>query len=311
MPLDPKAKIMLNKMKGSGMPPIDQIPIEDLRKYTEVTSQVNSIDPKPVESVHDQTIPGPGDDLLVRIYYPLEKTAPFPLLLYFHGGGFVMGSLDSHDSVCRELCAGSGFAVMSVGYRLAPENKFPCAVEDCLAAARWAAAHAEDIKGNAGPIVVGGDSAGANLATVTAMRVRDEGGPHLAGQLLFYPTTVSGRYNFPSHLENGAQGYFITLNDIQWFQKTYLRNSADTENPWVSPLLAPDLSRLPPALIMTAEYDPLRDEGERYADRLEQAGVPTRLICYEGMIHGFIHMGMFEQTGQAMHMACAWLTNLQ
>jgi acetyl esterase len=207
-------------------------------------------------------------------------------LVYFHGGGWVIGSIETHDALCRELTMEAGVVVVSVEYRLAPEHKFPAAADDAYAAVRWVAQHAAELGIDPARIGVGGDSAGGNLAAVVALQARDLGGPPLALQLLIYPITCDD-LGTPSYVEN-AEGYMLTRADMAWFWSQYLSDPAQGDDPRVSPLRAGDLSGLPPAFILTAEYDPLRDEAEAYAARLEQAGVPVRMRRYDGMIHGFL-----------------------
>jgi acetyl esterase len=211
------------------------------------------------------------------------------VLVYFHGGGWVVGTLDTHDTCCRALAVGAGCAVVSVDYRLAPEHKFPAAAEDAYAATCWVAEKGESLGVDPARIAVGGDSAGGNLATVVCLMARDRRGPELCHQLLVYPVT---NYSFdtPSYREN-ADGYYLTHEKMVYFWNQYLPDEASGRNPYASPLQAPDLGDLPPALIITAGYDPLRDEGEAYANRLRSAGVTVRLSCYESMIHGFLIMG--------------------
>ena len=232
---------------------------------------------------------------------------PLPLLVFFHGGGFVVCDLGTHDALCRNLCAGAGCVVASVDYRLAPEHRFPAAPDDCLAATRWAAEHAAELGADPARVAVGGDSAGGNLAAVVALRARDGGGPRLAGQLLLYPTTDAAAAGMPSLVEN-AEGYGLTVRDMAWFKDRYFDGPSDAGNPHASPLRAADLRRLPPALVQTAEYDPLRDEGEAYAARLREAGVPTAVSRRAGMFHGYLFFpGLVAAADAALDEACAWL----
>jgi acetyl esterase len=219
------------------------------------------------------------------------------LLVYFHGGGWVLGGIETHDGVCRELANAAGCVVVSVDYRLAPEHKFPAAVEDCYAATQWAAAHAGDLGADARRLAVGGDSAGGNLAAVVSQMAPDRGGPPIVFELLVYPVTTAA-FDTPSYRDN-AEGYLLTAGDMRWFWNHYLNGPADADNPYASPLRATRLAGLPPALVITAEFDPLRDEGEQYAQRLEEAGVPTRLIRYDGMIHGFFGMSHMMDKAKA------------
>jgi acetyl esterase len=228
-------------------------------------------------------------------------------MLYFHGGGWVAGNLDSHDPVARNLCAGAGAVVVAVDYRLAPEHRFPAATDDCMCALDWLAHHAGELEGNAARIAVAGDSAGGNLAAVTVLRARDEGGPRLAGQLLIYPVTAHYTRDTRSYSENG-RGYLLTREAIEFFWASYLDDPANARNPHTAPLEITDLSGLPPAMVITAEFDPLRDEGEEYGERLQQAGVPTTIRRYDGMIHGFFALtGILDKTDLALDEACSWL----
>jgi acetyl esterase len=243
---------------------------------------------------------------MVRVYAP-RGTGPHPLLIYFHGGGFVAGSLDSHDSIARNLCAGAARMVISVDYPLAPEHKYPAATDDCMMAVIWAARHASELNVDISRIVVGGDSAGGNLAAVTALRVRDEGGPHLAGQLLIYPVIAHPSLGTRSYTENG-EGYLLTRGVMEFFWGHYLRDETQRLDPFASPLHATDLSGLPRALIFTAEFDPLRDEAECYGKRLLASGVPALVSRCDGMIHGFFGLaGIVDKTDATLAEACGWL----
>jgi acetyl esterase len=227
--------------------------------------------------------------------------------VFFHGSGFVLCSLNTHDGMCRNLCAGADCLVVSVDYRLAPEHKFPAAVDDCVFATRWVADHATDLNGDAARLGIAGDSAGGNIAAATALRLRDEGGPPLCGQLLLYPVTDYHTPGTPSY-EANAEGYGLTRDTMKWFWNHYLTDPSGASNPYAAPLRARDLSGLPPALVITAEYDPLRDEGERYAERLREAGVRAAWLRYDGMNHGFLFwVGLVDKAGDAMAEACAWL----
>jgi acetyl esterase len=224
------------------------------------------------------------------------------VLVYFHGGGWVIGDLDTHDVLCRQLANGSGCAVVAVHYRLAPEHRFPAAVDDAIAATRWISKHAAELGLDVTRLAVGGDSAGGNLAAVVAIAARDGAGPPIAYQLLIYPAT-DGRRGMPSHTANG-QGYLLTRDTINYFHDHYIED-ARLDLDWrVSPLLASDLSRLPPALLLTAGYDPLRDEGLAYAEALTRAGY----VCFERQIHGFITMGrVLDEANTAVALCAAEL----
>jgi acetyl esterase len=240
-----------------------------------------------------------------RIYTPYG-TGPFPVLVYFHGGGWVIGNLEAYDATCRALTKAAGCIVIAMEYRLAPEHTFPAAPEDCYAATCWVAANAAAIGGDPRRIAIGGDSAGGNLTAVVAQMARDRGGPALVYQLLVYPVT-NYDYDTASYREN-ADGYLLTRDAMVWFWNHYLRSAADGDHPLASPLRASDLRGLPPAMVLTAEFDPLRDEGEAYARRLQEAGVPVTLKRYTGMIHGFFSLGtVLDQGKQAMADAAAAL----
>jgi acetyl esterase len=249
-----------------------------------------------VGRVEDRTIPGPAGPIRIRLTAP-EGPGPFPAVVYLHGGGWVVGSLHSHDQLCRAITRASGVAVVSVDYRLAPEDPFPAAVDDAEAATRWVADHGEEFGVDPLRLAVGGDSAGGNLATVVARRARDRGFPRLVFQVLLYPVTDSNR-DTPSYLKN-ADGYMLTRELMAWYWDQYVPDAARRLDPDASPLCADDLSRLPPALVVTAEFDPLRDEAEHYARRLAEAGVAVQLSRYPGMIHGFIRRYTVLDQGRA------------
>ncbi len=286
--LHPEVRELLEKMDEQNAPPLETLdPVEARGDRMDGMKKMGG-DPVALGRVDDLLIPGPGGDVPLRLYAS-ERGGLRPALIYIHGGGFVFGNLDTHDTVCRAIAKESGAVVIAVDYRLAPEHKFPAAVEDSYAAAVWVAANAERLGIDAQRIAVGGDSAGGNLATVIAMRCRDAGGPALAAQVLIYPVTDSSTYETGSHREC-REGYFLTRASMDWFSGHYLASADQKRHPEVSPLLASNLSGLPPALVITAEFDPLRDEGEAYALRLRQAGVPVTVTRYPGMIHGFVSM---------------------
>jgi acetyl esterase len=307
MPLDPKVRELLNLRADT--PPVGTVPVQTMRQETPAQMAElyrMGLVSMPVAAVEDRVIPGPGGDLPVRVYTP-EGSGPFAIVVFFHGGGWVLGNLDTHDPFCRALCSGAGCLVVSVGYRLAPENRFPAAVDDALAATRWVAEHAAEFGGDPRRIALAGDSAGGNLSAVTALRARDEGEPTLRGQLLIYPTLGYHTPPTPSYIEN-AEGYGLTRQAVVWFFEQYLADKSQAANPHAAPLLAPDLSGLPPTLVITAEYDVLRDEGAWYVERLRAAGVPARLSRYDGVSHRFAELiGILDQAGRAREEMCAWL----
>ncbi len=291
MPLAPEAKAVLEWIAAAGRPPYHELsPAEARRQYREARAPLQPAPPE-VASAEDRRAPGPGGPIPVRCYRPLGSRPgePLPALVYFHGGGWTIGDLDTHDGVCRALANAVPCGVVAVDYRLGPEHRFPAAVEDALAATRWVAAEAETLGLDPSRLAVAGDSAGGNLAAVVALLARDGGGPALAFQLLVYPATAM-KADFPS-LAELREGHLLTGALIDWFRDSYLRGPEDCRDWRAAPLLAPDLAGLPPALVLTGEYDPLRDEGKAYADRLRAAGVDAAYRCFPGMIHGFLTMG--------------------
>jgi acetyl esterase len=302
MPVDPQIQALLDLR--ANLPPMHTLPVADARLQM-AARDIPGLRKPEVGSVANRDMQGPGGSLALRIYTP-KGDGPFPLTVFFHGSGFVLCSLDTHDGMCRNLCAGANCVVVSVDYRLAPEHRFPAATEDCLAATRWAAANAAALNGDGGKIVVAGDSAGGNLAAVTALRVRDEGGPKLIGQMLIYPVTDYYVPGTPSMTEN-AEGYGLTRDGMIWFWNHYVRTPADGVHPHASPLRASTLAGLPPALVYTAQYDPLRDEGEYYAEALRRAGVPVEMKRWDGVNHGFFFFpGIVDKSTQATDEACSW-----
>ncbi len=286
MPLDPQVQALLDVFKSLGRPPLNELSPPDARAAAKALGSLFG-PPPPVAKVENMAVAGPGGALPVRIYTPAGN-GPFPVLVFFHGGGWVIGDLETPDGTCRALANGAGCVVVSVDYRLAPENKFPAAPQDTYAATQWVAANAASIHVDPARIAVGGDSAGGNLAAVTAQMARDRGGPRLVFQLLVYPV-IDGACDTASYRDN-AEGYLLTKDMMRWFWNHYVRDAEDLFNPIASPLRARSLKGLPPALVQTAEFDPLRDEGEAYAAQLKQVGVPVRLTRYNGMIHGFFGM---------------------
>ena len=280
MPLDVQSQAILDEMTAVNVPPYHTLSPETLRSI-----QRRALDPGvEVAKVEDRHIPGPGGDIPVRVYTP-PGVGPFPALVWFHGGGWVLGNLDISDGTCRRLAMGAQCVVVSVDYRLAPENKFPAAADDCYAATAWVAQNGATINVDGARLAVSGSSAGGNLTASVSLMARDRGGPPLALQIMVVPA-LDYNCNTRSCLEK-AEGYSVTRNDVIYFWNHYLRDEADAKNPYAAPMQAEDLSGLPPTLIMTAEYDPLCDDGAGYAERLKQAGVPTTYTCYQGTIHIF------------------------
>jgi len=290
MPLDPQILALLDAAKKAGLPELWQLSPREAR--TEYRRRVDRLKLNAdIYRTEDRSVDGPGGKIPLRIYTPreLKPAEKLPVLVWYHGGGYVIGDLDTHDSACRVLANDADCIVVAVDYRLAPEHKFPAAVDDCEAALKWVAQHAGEIHADDKRIAVGGDSAGANLATVVSILAREARYTNICFQLLIYPVTApepesKSHYAF-------AEGYLLTRKTITWFFTHYVRTSRDTRDFRYAPLEADDLSSLPPALIIVAGFDPLRDEGVEYAEALIHAGNRVRLSNYEGMIHGFYLMG--------------------
>ena len=294
MPLHPKLAVYLKQMAANAPLPYDQLPPEEVRRLSTASILAREAPPEAIARAEDRSIPGPAGELPVRVYTP-DGLAPFPALLWLHGGGWVAGNLDTHDAGCRQIANEAGCVVVSVDYRLAPEHKFPAAAEDCYAATLWVAANAASISADPARLAVGGDSAGGNLAAAVCLMARDRGGAPVVFQLLVYPITDYS-YDTESYRAN-AQGYLLTKERMEFYWDAYLGSPAEGCHPYASPLRAPDLRGLPPALVITAEFDPLRDEGEAYAARLTEAGVAARVSRWDGMIHAFFSMGaVIEET---------------
>lgn len=293
MALDPQAKAVLDQLAALALPPYHTLSPTEARQQAEAARV--TAPGEAVAHLEDRTVPGPGGSIPLRVYTP-AGTGPFPALVFFHGGGWVLGSIEGSDATCRSLANAAGCVVVSVEYRLAPEHKFPAAADDCYAATRWVAENAAAINVDPSRIAVGGVSAGGNLAAVVSLMARDRGGPSLVHQLLVVPVT-DRNFETPSYREN-AEGYGLTRDSMTWFWNHYLGDEHDARHPYAAPLQAADLRGLPPATVITAEYDPLRDEGAAYAQRLREAGVPVRSICYDGMIHTFFSMASLLVKGR-------------
>lgn len=290
MPLNPQARAYIEARSASGAPPLMQLSPDEARAASAAASG-----PKvEVHRVEDRLVPGPagsGHEVPVRIYWPSADRG-LPVLAWFHGGGWVRGSVEGSDPTCRLLANEAGAIVMSVEYRLAPEHRFPSAAEDCYAATAWLSEHADELGGDAARLAISGGSAGGNMAAVVALMAHDRGTPAIAYQLLVYPITDHD-FERPSYRDN-AEGYNLTRENMMWFWDQYAgpegsNGSADRDDPHLSPLQAAGLAGLPPAHVITAEYDPLRDEGEAYAERMRDAGVAVTSQRYDGQIHGFFN----------------------
>jgi len=286
MPLDPQVEKILQEAAALELPAYHDLSPAEARKQMLVLAP--PVDPLlSVKRVEDRIIPGPDGGIAIRLYYPLGDP-PFAVLVFFHGGGWVIGDLDTHHGVCHALAKTSGCLVVAVDYRLAPEHRYPAAVEDAYAAVTWVAENSAGIQADPNRLAVGGDSAGGHLAAVVALMARDLKGPRIDLQILIYPIT-DYNFNTPSYIEN-KEGYMLTRDLMKWFWNHFIEDQSQANDPYVAPLRAENLSDLPPALIITAEYDPLRDEGEAYVKRLQKAGVKVTLSRYPGMIHAFIRM---------------------
>ncbi|WP_435743306.1 alpha/beta hydrolase [Nocardioides sp. SYSU DS0663] len=294
--LDPQLAVLLQFLADAGSPPMHEGTPEQARQGFR-TLTVDLRDPASlpeVASAEDVSVPGGDGPRPARVYRPRVDAGPLPTVAFFHGGGFVIGDLDTHDLTCRTIATLCDAVVVSVDYRLAPEHPFPAGVEDVLAAARWVSDHLADLGGD-DRMAVAGDSAGGNLSAVVAQAFRDEGRA-LAGQLLIYPVTDMGG-SFPSHTEN-AEGYFLDQATMEWFGAQYVGAAGDVTDPRLSPLRG-RLDGLAPAVVVTAEFDPLRDDGNAYARALAEAGVPVEHRTFPGLIHGFVDMGRHSGAAQA------------
>jgi acetyl esterase len=305
MSLHPQVAALLERAAKSPLPPYWQVPAAVARRLYRDTRGPLTPDPPAIESSYLLLVPGKAGPIPVRAYRPkgAAKDEMLPALVYYHGGGWVIGDLDTHDVVCRTLANSARCAVFSVEYRKAPESPFPAPVEDSFSALEFVSRNSNSLKINSTQIAVGGDSAGGNLATVVALMARDAGGPALAFQLLIYPG-CDQRMGHPSIDRNG-EGYLLTKKTMEYFRAHYLPNKADWEDWRASPLLAKSLKGLPPAYVMTCGYDPLLDEGRAYAERMKKEGVQVEYREYADMVHGFITMGRVLETTNAALNDCA------
>jgi acetyl esterase len=309
MPLDPQMQAIRDQRARAGAPPLYTLSLGDARAADLSSIRASGGEPEPVHQLVNLTIDGPGGDLPLRLYRPARER-PLPTLLYFFGGGWVLGTIDTADGISRALANSSGALVAVVGYRLAPEHPFPAAIDDCYAALRWVARHADEIGADPARLAVGGDSAGGNLAAGVALLARADG-PALIGQLLVYPNTDQ-LADDPS-MRAADDPYLFNRHSVAWYRQYYLADPGDAASPLASPLRAESLAGLPPALVITAEYDPLRDQGEAYARRLAGDGVEVELSRYPGMAHGFFTMaGTVDASRAAIAQAAsrlrAWAT---
>jgi acetyl esterase len=288
MPLDHDAQTLLDMVRAANRPAFETVGAAEARLLYMAGRRVLAPEPMPVAELRNMAMPGPVGPTPLRLYRASESGV-LPVLVFFHGGGWVVGNIETHDTVCRHLASRAECAVVSVDYRLASEHKFPAAAEDCLAATAWVADNAASLGVDAGRLAVGGDSAGGNLAAVVSLLARDAVTPRISYQLLIYPATDAAMRH--ASVARFAEGYVLTRSTMRWFYQQYLRNPDDAADWRVSPLTAGDLAGLPPALVLTAGYDPLCDEGDAYAARLAAAGVPVVHRRFPGQIHGFTTNG--------------------
>jgi len=288
MPLDHDAEILLRMIQEANRPTFESVGAVAARDLYMAGRKALSPDPMPIAETRDVAIPGPAGPIPARLYRS-ATAGPLPVLVFFHGGGWVVGNIDSHEAMCRHLANRAECAVLSVDYRMGPEHKFPAAVEDCFAATAWTADNGASLGVDPRRLAVGGDSAGGNLAAVISLLARDKGAPRISCQVLIYPATDAAMRH--DSVARYAEGYVLTRATMRWFYEQYLRTPDDAADWRVSPLLAPDLSRLPPAYVLTAGYDPLCDEGDAYAARLAAAGVPVTHRRFPGQVHGFVTNG--------------------
>ncbi|MFM9427975.1 acetyl esterase [Variovorax sp. GrIS 2.14] len=306
--LHPQARALMDLMAERGVPPTHTLSPAEARAFYRERRTFTQPEPPQVAAVRELTATTPQGDIPLRLYRPLgsDATTVLPVLVYYHGGGWVIGDLDTHDTLCRELANAAGCAVVAVDYRMGPEHRFPAAVDDVLAATRWVREQAGALRLDPGRLAVGGDSAGGNLAAVVALAARDAGDLPIAFQLLIYPATDMRR-GHPSHTTNG-DGYVLTRDTLAYFHDHYIADPAHDLDWRASPLLHTDLAGLPPALVITVGYDPLRDEGLDYARALTEAGNRATCVCFERQIHGFITMGrVLDEANTAVALCAAEL----
>jgi len=287
--LDPQARALIERVTAAGAPPLYTLAAPEARRAYRESRAALAAAPVHVEEIRELSIPGRAAPLCARLYRPHAAEKRLPGVVYFHGGGFIYGDLDTHDGICRGIARSAPCAVVAVDYRLAPEHRFPAAVEDAIAATQWVSLNSGALGIDSSRLIVAGDSAGGNLAAVVALSAREAAGPDIAMQVLVYPVT-----DFAGESESAArfgEGFLLTRESMRWVKRSYLRDERDATDWRASPLRMSDMSRLPPAYIITAGFDPLRDEGQTYAQRLIQAGTPATLECFEGQVHGFLVMG--------------------
>ncbi len=307
MTVHPQAQARLDDAKEADAPPLNELPLDEARAGLDAIPKNYGVAPKDVAAIDKVAIPGPGGEIDTRIVRPNNAgDGPLPILIYYHGGGWVLGHVESHMREARYYADGAKCIVVHPGYRLAPESRFPAAVDDCYAVLEWVHQNAGSFGGDPSRIAVGGDSAGGNLAAVIALMARDQNGPAICLQMLVYPVTDT--YQETESYETRGEGYFLTKDLMTWFIDSYLNDPAERDDFRASPIRAKDFSNLPPALVTTGGYDPLNDEGEAYARKLEAAGIEVEYINYPGQIHGFVSMaGVIDEGREFMDLATASL----
>ncbi len=303
MGVHPQAQAVLDLLNAAPTP-LKDLPPQEARAAYDRFIVPRNFDPAEIGPVEDRMIPGPGGDVRIRIYTPEGADGSLPVFLFIHGGGFVIGSIESRDPQCRIICRDVGCVVISVDYRLAPEHPYPAAPDDCWAALLWTVENEAELGINASRIAVGGESAGGNLAAGLALRARENGGPALVAQILVYPVTdMFFEQDLPS-FALAYEDYFLTREQMRWYWDCYLPGTTTTTDPLISPCMEQDLSNLPFTQIVTAEFDPLRDDGKRYGERLAAAGVDVEYACMPGMIHGYWHYGkLIDASAEALQMS--------
>ncbi len=313
MAVDPQIQGMLDLLEHLAAPALSSLPHQEARDgFEQMTVGMRAVGMlTPVSSTRDIAIPGPIGAMKARVYRPeVLGTEPLPTVLFVHGGGFVVGSVETHDNQARGICKATNSVVVSIDYQLAPESRWPVPVDETYAALRWVADHIDEFGNDPAHLAIAGDSAGGNLAAVAAQLAAKDG-PPVCAQFLIYPATdFDPDADYPSRVEN-ATGYFLTTEDMTWFSGHYVPEGSDLDDPRLSPLRSPDLADLPPTIVLTAEYDPLRDEGEAYAAALEKAGVDVQLMRSDGLIHGFFDLGMLSAgAAKAVDIGCAAFSDL-
>jgi len=308
VPLDPHAQAIVDLL-SSVFPDVGGRVTDAAEARRMLKEQALVREPAAIARIENRSMGGSdGNELPIRIYWPASPPPTLPVIVFFHGGGWVLCDLDTHDAICRSLANGVHAIVVSVDYRLAPEHRYPAAFNDAYASVEWVRAHASELGGDPDRLAIAGDSAGGNLAACVAVALRDRNGPPIRAQLLVYPVIDAG-FDTPSYRDN-AEGYFLTAQHMHWYWDQYVPDATARHDPYVAPMHTRDLTGVAPAHIVTAEFDPLRDEGEAYGARLRAAGVPTEVHRYDGMFHGFFGMGeVLPGAQQAVHDACTALRN--